>query len=210
MKELMQILTKREDFYCILKKKSQLLISIDSPEKYFINEKGDYLTELPKGQDWTTKGLSSADITVKYFPNLFSLQGLSLFLSEIKIWVRESIKEPTLWKIHPFQKFEHWMFTLDSWQSHACYMVDRKNLSQEEVNEKVLNLKAVEENLKTSSYIKITNTSFYSLRNDPTCIVSLEDHDLRDGYSYKKINQLLNEWMSVISNNKNNKFYLNK
>jgi len=140
MKELMQILTKREDFYCIVNKKSKLPISIDSPEKYFINEKGDYLTDLPKGKDWTMDGLSSSDITVKYFPNLLSLKGLKLFLSETKTWIKESIKEPILWKIHPFQKFEHWIFTLDSWKSHASYMIDRKNLSLKEVNKIVENI----------------------------------------------------------------------
>lgn len=208
-------LLKRDNFKMAIDyslRKGYIFTTIDSMESYYLEKKDNeynYLEELPEGKEWTSNGSNSVDINVDYFPDLKTLKGWKSLFSFVFNWIKSSIEEPCLWKHHPFSMWENWVFVLDSWESTRYEMADKKkfkNLDEYNLNVSKITKGEVVKYLENSQYYNKLNEKFYYSINDPTCIVSMEDHDFCDGYSHKKIIALLNEWISVVFPEKSVKF----
>lgn len=217
--KLKERLEKRDNFIMAIeyaKRKGGITTSIDTMEKYFFDDSNDeynYLDYLPDGKEWTSEGSCSVDISVEYFPNLKTFSGIKSMINAIKEWIKDSIKEPSMIKYHPFTKWTNWVFVLDSWKSVSYEIIDKKcnNTYYEDYKKDVdkLNKTDVIQYLEKSKHYNKLNKKFYYSINDPTCIISLDDHDLRDGYSHNKFISLLNEWVKVAyPTNKEVKFIL--
>ena len=214
--DLKNILKERDNFNSTMeygKRKGIVETSIDSMEKYYTEITEDkeinYLDVLPEGKEWTSEGSCSVDISVKFFPNLLTIKGILSFLIAIKNWIVDIFKEGIyMISIHPFGKWTNWVFVLDSWDSVRRDMVSFNKKTIEEYENEVKNISKedVINHLENSHLYFKLNDKFYSEKNDPTCIISIEDHDLRDGYSHKKCIELLNEWKNLIYPKSNFKF----
>lgn len=197
---LIEVLEKRENFMEIIdyaNRKGLVFLSCDEMERYYIDETGNYQEEPSAGKEWTHEGSSCYDIHAHYFPNMFSFKGIFTFIKAFFEWIKMSIKEPYLFKYPPIGVWTNWLFVLDSWEYIKHEMVE-KTQSKEDRNLKLnkLTKNDVINYLDSQPYYLKLNDKFYYQKNDPTRIISLEDHDLRDGYSHKKAVNLINDWIA--------------
>lgn len=205
--DLKEELFKRDNFKMAIeyaKRKGYIFTTIDSMESYYIDiidGEHHYLDNLPEGKQWTSHGSNSVDISVEYFPDLKTFKGWKSLFNSIVDWIKSSIEESYLWKYPPFTMWENWVFVLDSWDSVRYEMVDKKeirNLEEYNLNVSKVKKEDVIDYLNDSPYYNKLNEKFYYSKNDPTCIISMDNHDFRDGYSHEKIVSLLNEWIDLI------------
>lgn len=212
MYNLKEELNKRDNFKMAIdysKRKGFAFVSMDTMEKYYIDKDSssfEHLEEKPDDKEWTTEGTTSVDINVHYYPNLFTLDGIKTLFLAIYSWIKDIIEEPSLFKYsfssNPFFEWVNWLFVFDSWDAVRYEIIDNdKNIRRysKEYQDKVQKISKEEiiNYLDNSELYEKVGDKFYSQKNDPTCIVCLEEHDLKDGYSHKKIVSLLNEWIKI-------------
>lgn len=211
MKELKEKLEERDNFKAVIDyglRKGKVSLSIDSMEKYYMVETDhgfDYVEELPEGKEWTSDGSCSVDINAYYFPDLKTKKGWKTLAQATKRWIKESREESFMWKYPPFpKKWANWVFVLDSWEAVRHEMIQeilrkRKDYKTEDwdIEKQKISKEDVLKHLADEEHYHKLNEKFHYTESDPTCIISIEDHDLRDGYSHKKCVSLMNEWLKV-------------
>lgn len=198
-------LLNRSDFTEIVKishNKPYIKITTDCPESYYQDDEGDIFETFPIGKTWTQNGSCSSDITVEWFPNLLSIYGIKIFMKQCVNWFHKTIKEKdNFFYYHPFGTWSHWMFVIDSLESiksEIAFDKLRKNSSKKDLQDLIkLITKQEIDGYLAENYNKLSDR-FYSQKNDPTGIVCTDDHDYRDGYSNKKMEAILNDWVKLI------------
>lgn len=190
---------KRQNFKIAMeyaKRKKHIYATIDTVEKFYMDKDNACHEALPEGKEWTCDGSSSIDVSFEYFPNLKTWSGCCTFVSSVIIWIKEFLQEPELIKFTPFSIWSSWVFVLDSWSAVRYDMVKKDHNINSSVDR--ITKDDVLKYLETNEHYKKLNEDFFYLVSDPTCVISMINHDLRDGYSHKKAIELLNIYINSI------------